>query len=99
MNLKKGRCLENECFCENDNDVVEPTVVFFSKIFFSRFSLLVLSNKEFQTKLQIFFKNIAFAHSIFNYRSMNPNLEKQKFYLPSKDFQKYLITFKMQNIL
>jgi len=26
MNLKKGRCLENECFCENDNDVVEPTV-------------------------------------------------------------------------
>ena len=63
--------------------------------FFSRFSLLVLSNKEFQTKLQIFFKNMAFAHSIFNYRSMNPNLEKQKFYLPSKDFEKYLITFKI----
>ena len=31
MNLKKGRCLENECFCENDNDVVEPTVVFFQE--------------------------------------------------------------------
>ena len=74
MNLRKGRCLENECFCENDNDVVEPTVVFFQKILpkllydsnnltltiFSRFSLLVLSNKEFRSKLQKLLKNMAF---------------------------------------
>ena len=73
MNLRKGRCLENECFCENDNDVVEPTVVFFynflPKFLYDcnnltltifRFSLLVISNKEFRSKLQKLLKNMAF---------------------------------------